>query len=78
MRDVSVIVCTHRAERWPWLTECLESLKQQSEAPLEVIVVVDGDPQLPSLLAARGGDEAVSYTHLDVYKRQGLSRARMK
>ena len=80
MRDVSVIVCTHRAERWPWLTECLESLKQQSEAPLEVIVVVDGDPQLPSLLAARGGDEVVCETGrpsgLSIARNVGLTAAR--
>ena len=48
--DVSVIVCTHLVERFGWLVECLDAVQRQSTPPLEVIVVVDGEPEIRRLL----------------------------
>jgi GT2 family glycosyltransferase len=70
--DISLVVCSHRVERWPWLVECLESLKQQSLPPLEVIVVVDGDDRIRQRLLERDGDETVLSTPAP----SGLSIAR--
>lgn len=79
MRDVSVIVCTNRMERWPWLLECLDSLKNQSLPPLEVIVVVDGNPEITAHLRERGGPEVTLATPapsgLSVARNLGLAHA---
>ena len=72
MRDVSAVVCTHRMERWPWLLECLASLERQTLQPLEVIVVVDGRPEITGRLADRDGPE----TTLSTAAPSGLSAAR--
>jgi Glycosyl transferase family 2 len=70
--DVSVIVCTHRIERWPWLLECLDSLQRQTLAPREVIVVVDGRPEIRQRLDERKGPEI----RLSTARPSGLSEAR--
>jgi glycosyltransferase involved in cell wall biosynthesis len=72
VKDVSVVVCTHRLERWPWLLECLSSLERQDLQPLEVIVVVDGSPEIRARLDDRGGPEIT----LDTRHPSGLSAAR--
>lgn len=72
MKDVSAVVCTHRPERWPWLLECLASLERQSLEPLEVIVVVDGNPEVSRRLEERGGPEI----SLSTPQPSGLSAAR--
>lgn len=72
MRDVSVIVCTNRMERWPWLLECLDSLQNQSLPPLEVIVVVDGNPDISVRMRDRDGPEILLATPAP----SGLSAAR--
>lgn len=42
----SVVVSTYDDGRWADLEACVESLQQQSQAPLEIIVVVDHNPAL--------------------------------
>jgi GT2 family glycosyltransferase len=44
--DVSVIICVYTDERWYDLVEAVESLRQQSMKPREIIVVVDHNPHL--------------------------------
>lgn len=44
--DVSVIICVYTEERWQDILEAVESLRQQSVPPREVIVVVDHNPKL--------------------------------
>ena len=61
-RDVSVIVATHR----PALLRIVDRLIVVSNGA----IVMDG-PKHDVLAQLRGG-KAVSYTHLDVYKRQRL------
>jgi glycosyltransferase involved in cell wall biosynthesis len=39
--DVSVIICTYTEQRWHQLVAAIESLRQQSAPPLEIIVVID-------------------------------------
>jgi glucosyl-dolichyl phosphate glucuronosyltransferase len=79
VKDVSVIVCTNRIERWPWLLECLDSLQKQSLPPLEVIVVVDGNPDITARLRERGGPEITlatpSPSGLSVARNLGLAHA---
>jgi GT2 family glycosyltransferase len=72
VKDISAVVCTHRIERWPWLLECLASLQQQTLKPLEVIVVVDGKPEIRELLMRRGDPIIV----LSTPRPSGLSAAR--
>ena len=72
MKDVSVVVCTHRIERWPWLLECLASLEHQTLQPLEVIVVVDGSREIRERLNERDGPEIT----LSTPHPSGLSTAR--
>lgn len=72
MKDITAVVCTHRLERWPWLLECLASLERQILQPLEVIVVVDGSPEIIERLKTRSGPENILSTPLP----SGLSAAR--
>jgi glucosyl-dolichyl phosphate glucuronosyltransferase len=72
VKDITAVVCTHRLERWPWLLECLASLERQILQPLEVIVVVDGNPEIRERLAARSGREMT----LSTPGPSGLSAAR--
>ena len=79
MKDISVVVCTHRVERWPWLLECLASLERQDLQPLEVIVVVDGQPEIRRRLDERRGPEITLSTPgpsgLSSARNLGLARA---
>lgn len=44
--SVSAIITTYSRDRWDWLRECIESVQAQNVPPLEVIVVVDHNPEL--------------------------------
>jgi len=59
-------------ERWPWLLECLASLERQTLQPLEVIVVVDGKPEIRQMLDQRPG----TVIRLSTPHPSGLSAAR--
>jgi hypothetical protein len=43
---VSVIITTYLMDRWDWLRECIESAQTQTVPALEIIVVVDHNPDL--------------------------------
>jgi glycosyltransferase involved in cell wall biosynthesis len=43
---VSVVICSFTEDRWDDLTQALHSLRDQTEAPLETILVVDHCPEL--------------------------------
>ena len=43
---VSVIIPTYTKARWDWLHECVDSAQAQTVPPLEIIVVVDHNPEL--------------------------------
>lgn len=42
--DVSVVICAYSDRRWNDLIEAIESVKRQSVAPKEIIVVIDHNP----------------------------------
>src|SRR5436305_7115441 len=44
--DISVIICAYTEERWDDLVAAVESVKQQTLPPKEIIVVVDHNPSL--------------------------------
>ncbi len=44
--DVSVIICAYSEARWPALLSAVESVRRQTVAPLELILVVDHNPSL--------------------------------
>ena len=69
---ISVIVCTHTLERLANLRAAVASVLAQTPAPLEVIVVVDGDEALEERVRARlDGVQIVRNSH-----DRGLSGAR--
>jgi Glycosyl transferase family 2 len=43
---VSVIIPTYTKARWDWLHECVASVRAQTVSALEIIVVVDHNPEL--------------------------------
>jgi len=66
---VSVVIPTYSKDRWDWLHECVASVQAQTVQPLEIIVVVDHNPELleeitrefPSVTAVPNiGDRGVS------------------
>ncbi len=44
--DISVVICAYTEARWQELLDAIESLKSQSLAPREIIVVIDHNPAL--------------------------------
>jgi len=46
LASVSVVICTHRTERYSDLMEAIDSLKAQSYNNFEIVVVVDGNKEL--------------------------------
>lgn len=44
--SVTVIVCAYTTERWGWLLDVIESLRAQTSAPKEVVVVIDHNEEL--------------------------------
>jgi glucosyl-dolichyl phosphate glucuronosyltransferase len=57
--SVSVIVCAYTAERWGWLLDVIESLRAQSWAPKEVVVVIDHNEELFQRLSETVDDVTV-------------------
>ena len=58
--SVSIILCTHRSERYEDFVEALDSLNAQSceNEKLEIVVVVDGNRELYERILKRGIEEA--------------------
>jgi glucosyl-dolichyl phosphate glucuronosyltransferase len=72
--DVSVIICTYTEERWDDLTACVESVRRQTVAPRETVLVVDHNPALLARIRAElaGPDTIV----IENRETRGLSGAR--
>ena len=56
----SIILCTHRSERYEDFVEAIDSLNAQSceNEKLEIVVVVDGDRELYDRILKSGIEEA--------------------
>ncbi len=72
IRDVSVIICTYTQERWQALQAAVDSIYAQSIQPLEVIIVVDHNPELAARISAQWTQAIVAENH----DARGLSGAR--
>jgi GT2 family glycosyltransferase len=70
--SVSIIICTYTEARWESLLAAIESVRRQSTAPLEILVVVDHNPAL----LQRAREEIHGVTVLSNGGPQGLSGAR--
>jgi GT2 family glycosyltransferase len=68
----SVVVCAYTEKRWDDLVAAMGSLRAQTMAPDEVIVVVDHNPELLARVAA----ELPQVTSVGNPERRGLSGAR--
>jgi glucosyl-dolichyl phosphate glucuronosyltransferase len=69
---ISVIICAYTLDRWNHLCAAVESVRSQTRAPLETIVVIDGNEELEHRArGALGGIEVLHNIH-----RAGLSGGR--
>ena len=44
--DISVVICAYAEDRWDALAAAVESVRQQTARPREIIVVIDHNPSL--------------------------------
>jgi len=58
LASVSIILCTHRNDRYEDFEEALNSLYAQSYNNLEIIVVVDGNSELYDRIVKSGIEDA--------------------
>src|SRR4029077_19149077 len=70
--SASVIVCAYTLERWSILCEAVDSLRRQSVPPLEILVVIDHNPEL----LHRAGETFEDVRVLDNGGPQGSSEAK--
>lgn len=75
--EVSVVVCAYTLERKDVLFECVKSVLEQTYEPIEVVLVVDGNPDLASVLDARFG-ERKNVRIIENDKNRGISYSRTK
>lgn len=54
--EVSVVICGYTLERTEVFLECIESVLAQTYEPIEVVVVIDGNPELASIVYDAFGD----------------------
>ncbi|QLC34413.1 glycosyltransferase family 2 protein [Halarchaeum sp. CBA1220] len=73
---VSVVVCTYSMERYDVFSEAVESVLAQTYEPLEVVLVVDGNPAVYERVEADFGERA-DVLH-DNDENQGISYSRTK
>lgn len=70
--SISVVICVYTEKRWREILEAVESIRQQSEKSLEIILVVDHNPVLRDRLVNALPDVIV----LENKQKQGLSGGR--
>ena len=74
---VSVVVCTYTMDRYDVFTEAVESALAQSHDPLEVVLVIDGNPEVYDRALADFGDRENVVLH-DNDENRGISYSRTK
>jgi glycosyltransferase involved in cell wall biosynthesis len=70
--DISVIICAYTLDRWDDLKRAVESVRDQTVKPREVIVVVDNNPEL----LAKANNELELVAVVPNHHGPGLSGAR--
>jgi glycosyltransferase involved in cell wall biosynthesis len=70
--EISVIVCTHTEARWDYLVEAVNSVLNQDVPPIEIIVVVDHNPELFERVQLHFPELKV----IDNFRSKGISGAR--
>ena len=73
MIEASVVICAHTLDRWSELTRAVRSVRNQTRAPREIVVVVDNN----DALRERAARELSGVTVLANAKEAGLSGGRM-
>lgn len=71
--DVSVVICAYTERRWTELLRAIDSVLQQQLPPVEILVVVDHNPELATRLRSTV-DSSVTVTENS--RQRGLSGAR--
>src|SRR5579884_3109611 len=69
---VSAIICAYSLDRWPDLVAAMSSLRQQTIAPCEIILVIDHNPVLQERARTQFPDVVV----IENVQEQGLSGTR--
>lgn len=72
MQSIAVIICAHTMERWHTLLEAVASVKQQTQPPAEIIVVVDHNDHLLQMVH----DQITGVRAIGNTEQKGLSGAR--
>lgn len=76
LSDVSVIICTYSAARLDLLRNAISSVKAQSGAKAQLVIVVDGNPELQRDITAELASAGVAATVIANAGPRGLSHAR--
>ena len=74
---VSVVVCTYSMDRYDDFTEAVESVLTQTYDPIEVVLIVDGNPEVHDLVVALFGHREDVMIHCND-ENSGLSFSRTK
>ena len=75
--QVSVVVCTYTMDRWDVFTEAVDSALAQTYDPVEVVLVIDGNPEVYDRAVAEYGDREDVVIH-DNDENRGISYSRTK
>lgn len=74
---VSVVICTYSMERYEPFSEAVESVLNQTYEPLEVVLVVDGNPEVYDRVEREFGDLENVVVH-DNEENRGISYSRTR
>jgi len=74
---VSVVVCTYTMDRYDVFSEAVESVLAQTYDPVEVVLVIDGNPEVYERVAEEFGDRESVIVHNNGENR-GISFSRTK
>ncbi|MFB6301618.1 MAG: glucosyl-dolichyl phosphate glucuronosyltransferase [Haloferacaceae archaeon] len=80
----SVVVCTYAMDRYDAFSEAIESVLAQTHAPLELVLVIDGNPAVYERTKADFGDAAAAHEGVtdvivhDNDENRGISYSRTK
>lgn len=75
--QVSVVVCTYTRDRYDVFSEAVESVQRQSYEPIEIVLVIDGNPELYDQVVADYEEHETVVIHNNERNR-GISYSRTK